>query len=77
MNKDNVSKDKEYLVDVKVDTTLTEEEIRKLRKQTPAANTKPAHGRQNVLTDRRDSLSPKKVEPDRRKNQHDRRDKDN
>jgi len=71
-----MNKDKEYLVDVKIDTTLTEEEIRKLRKQAPLAETKPAHGRQNVLTDRRDSLAQKKVEPDRRKSPRDRRDKD-
>jgi len=71
-----MNKDKEYLVDTTIDTTLTEEEIRKLRKQTPPAGAKSAHGRQNVLTDRRDPLALKKVQPDRRKSRKDRRDLD-
>ena len=73
MNKDNVSKDKEYIVDTKIDATLTEEEIRKLRKQ---SGSKPAHGRQDIFVDRRDPLAQKKVQPDRRKNKRDRRDLD-
>ncbi len=72
-----MSKDKEYIVDTKVDATLSEEEKQKLRKKTKPVGSTLAYGRQNVFTDRRDPQAIKQApSPDRRKNKRDRRDKE-
>jgi hypothetical protein len=69
-----MNKDKEYIVDAKIDTTLTEEQQKNLRKKSKPVGEVPAYNRQNVFVDRRDPLAQKKVKPERRKNKKERRD---
>jgi len=71
-----MNKDKEYIVDAKVNVELTAEEKEALRKKTKPVGTTLAYGRQNVFTDRRDPLAVKKVQTERRKSKKDRRDQD-
>jgi len=72
-----MNKDKEYIVDTKIDTTLTEEQQENIRKKSRPVGAVPAYNRQNVFVDRRDPLAKKKQsQAERRKSRKERRDLD-
>lgn len=72
-----MNKDKEYIVNVKVDVELTEDEKRKLKQKSKPVGDVPVYGRQNAITDRRDPHTQKKMtQAERRKNKRERRDLD-